>query len=146
MNPQFEQRLRKLEQEIITAQRRERSIQIRWIGKGERLRPGLRYVSDLIPVKENLSPEGDNNPPAAPPTCDSSSPNEGEKQEAGPEAALASPDLEAPDAQQPPTEWTLQAPSAKEPDVFVYRPEGRVNSIGASEIRVQRFIAPDACE
>ena len=130
MNPNLERRLRKLEQEIITAQRRERSIQIRWIGKGETQRPGLHYVSDLIPVKENLSPEGDNNPPAAAPTSDSSTSNEGEKQEAGPEAAWATPDLEAPDAQQPPTEWTLhlQAPSAKEPDVFVYRPESRVNS------------------
>jgi hypothetical protein len=116
MHPHLEQRLRKLEQEIITAQRRERSIQIRWIGKGETLRPGLHYVSDLIPVKENLSPEGDNNPPAAAPTSDSSTSNEGEEQEAGPETELAIQDLEAPDAQQAPTEMWLQAPRAKEPD------------------------------
>src|SRR5690349_24825823 len=108
MNPQLEQRLRKLEQEIITAQRRERSIQIRWIRKGETLRPGLHYVSDLIPVNENLPPERDNNPPAAAPTSDSSTWSEAEEQEAGPETALATQDVEAPDAQQPPTETTFQ--------------------------------------
>jgi hypothetical protein len=115
MNPHLEQRLRKLEQEIITAQRKERHIQIRWIGKGETLRPGLHYVSDLIPVRENLFPEGDNNPPAAAPTSDSSTSNEGKKED-GPETELATQDLEAPNAQSPPTEMTLQAPCAKEPD------------------------------
>jgi hypothetical protein len=95
--------------------------------------PEKREVSRIVwriaeKRKENLPREGDNNPTAAAPTSDSSTSKEGEKQEAGPEAALATPDLEGPDAQQPPTEWTLQAPSAKEPDVFVYRPESRVNS------------------
>jgi hypothetical protein len=114
MHPHLEQRLRKLEQEIITAQQRERPIQIRWIGKGERLRPGLHYVSDLLPVKANLPPKA--NPPAAAPTPDSSTLYEGEEQEAWPETTLTTEDLEAPDAQQPPAEMTFQAPPAKEPD------------------------------
>ena len=130
MNPHLEQRLRKLEEKIITAQRRERHIKIRWIRKGERLRPGLHYVLDLVPVKENLPPEEDNNPPALTASnsrssneaekpevdSDSAASNEGEKQEARPETELATEDLEGPDTQQPPTEMTLQAPPAKEPD------------------------------
>ena len=66
--------------------------------------------------KKNRPPEGDNNPPAAASTADSSNANEGEEQEAGPKTELAAEDLEAPDAQQRPTEITVQAPSAKEPD------------------------------
>lgn len=51
MNPHLEQRLRRLEEKLLTAQRRERHIKIRWIRKGERLRPGLRYYT--VPVADD---------------------------------------------------------------------------------------------
>jgi hypothetical protein len=75
-----------------------------------------REVSRIVWRTTELPPEGDNDPPAAAPTSDSSTSNEGEEQEAGPETGLATQDLEAPDTQQLPTETTLQAPRAKEPD------------------------------
>jgi hypothetical protein len=63
--------------------------------------PEKREVSRIVwrtaeQRKENLPPEGDDNPPAAAPTSDSSTANEGEKQEAAPETALATQDLEVP--------------------------------------------------
>jgi hypothetical protein len=83
--------------------------------------PEKREVSRIVwrkaeQLKKELPPVGDDHPPAAASTCDSSTANEGERQEAGPETALATQDSEAPDDQQLQTETTLQAPNGREPD------------------------------
>lgn len=55
----LERRLSKLEEHFIAAQQRERDIQIRWIGKGEKLRPGLRcYPDSVADDHPNFSPAG----------------------------------------------------------------------------------------
>jgi hypothetical protein len=55
----LERRLSKLEEDFIAAQQRERHIQIRWIGKGEKLRPGLRcYPEPVANDHPNFCPAG----------------------------------------------------------------------------------------
>ena len=68
MNPHLERRLRRLEEKILTAQRRERHIQIRWIRKGERLRPGLRYYTAPVTDDQPKLPDADDHLASPQPT------------------------------------------------------------------------------
>jgi hypothetical protein len=68
MNPHLEQRLRKLEEKILAAQRRERHITIRWIGKGERRRCGLRYSTAPVADEQPKLPDADDHLASPQPT------------------------------------------------------------------------------
>jgi len=104
MNPHLEQRLRRLEEKILTAQRRERHIKIRWIRKGERLRPGLRYNPDPVADYQPKRPDADDHLASPQPTEPAPVPSD----------FLASDEAEKQTEAESPPALTLQAENAKE--------------------------------
>jgi hypothetical protein len=104
MNPHLEQRLRKLEEKLLTAQRRERHITIRWIRKGERLRCGLRYYTAPVADDQPKLPDADDHLASPQPTEPAPVPSD----------FLASDEAEKQMEAESPTTITLQAEPAKE--------------------------------